>query len=125
MSSTSPSTACPSSRCKGYRIWATVTPRLLYPQDQQQDHVYARWDQRRPGQARAAKVHYYYSPRRSAAFRTLRIRYIERPCDIPDMGVVADLTWSDPDLMIRGYEESPRGQNFLRVQCNMFQKFSE
>lgn len=34
---------------------------------------------------------------------------IERPCDIPDMGVLADLTWADPDPAVRGYEESPRG----------------
>ncbi|XGW03075.1 hypothetical protein V3C99_014797 [Haemonchus contortus] len=34
---------------------------------------------------------------------------IERPCDIPDIGVIADLTWADPDPNISGYEESPRG----------------
>uniref|UniRef100_A0A914YTP5 Serine/threonine-protein phosphatase n=2 Tax=Panagrolaimus superbus TaxID=310955 RepID=A0A914YTP5_9BILA len=34
---------------------------------------------------------------------------IERPCDIPDLGVLADLTWADPDPLISGYEESPRG----------------
>uniref|UniRef100_A0A0R3PSI4 protein-serine/threonine phosphatase n=1 Tax=Angiostrongylus costaricensis TaxID=334426 RepID=A0A0R3PSI4_ANGCS len=34
---------------------------------------------------------------------------IERPCDIPDIGVIADLTWADPDPNISGFEESPRG----------------
>lgn len=34
---------------------------------------------------------------------------IERPCDIPDIGVIADLTWADPDGSIQTYDESPRG----------------
>ncbi|CEF65442.1 Calcineurin-like phosphoesterase domain, apaH type and Serine/threonine-specific protein phosphatase/bis(5-nucleosyl)-tetraphosphatase domain-containing protein [Strongyloides ratti] len=34
---------------------------------------------------------------------------VERPCEIPDLGVLADLTWADPDCAISGYEESPRG----------------
>uniref|UniRef100_A0AAF5RV04 Serine/threonine-protein phosphatase n=1 Tax=Wuchereria bancrofti TaxID=6293 RepID=A0AAF5RV04_WUCBA len=38
-----------------------------------------------------------------------QIAKIERPCDIPDMGLLADLTWSDPDPAVSGYEESPRG----------------
>ncbi|CAG9540022.1 unnamed protein product [Cercopithifilaria johnstoni] len=38
-----------------------------------------------------------------------RIAKIERPCDIPDMGLLADLTWADPDAAVEGYEESPRG----------------
>uniref|UniRef100_A0A0N5BKL7 Serine/threonine-protein phosphatase n=1 Tax=Strongyloides papillosus TaxID=174720 RepID=A0A0N5BKL7_STREA len=34
---------------------------------------------------------------------------VERPCEIPDLGVLADLTWADPDVGISGYEDSPRG----------------
>lgn len=34
---------------------------------------------------------------------------IERPCDVPDLGILADLTWADPDPDVQGFEESPRG----------------
>uniref|UniRef100_A0A8R1HZR8 Serine/threonine-protein phosphatase n=1 Tax=Caenorhabditis japonica TaxID=281687 RepID=A0A8R1HZR8_CAEJA len=50
---------------------------------------------------------------------------VDRPCDIPDIGVIADLTWADPDERIQGYGESPRGagrsfgadavKNFLKL----------
>ncbi|CAJ0571618.1 unnamed protein product, partial [Mesorhabditis spiculigera] len=38
-----------------------------------------------------------------------QLEKIERPCDIPDLGIIADLTWADPEPTIQGYEESPRG----------------
>uniref|UniRef100_A0A1I7UCE4 Serine/threonine-protein phosphatase n=1 Tax=Caenorhabditis tropicalis TaxID=1561998 RepID=A0A1I7UCE4_9PELO len=34
---------------------------------------------------------------------------VERPCDIPDIGVIADLTWADPDTSVQMYGESNRG----------------
>ncbi|VDM99204.1 unnamed protein product, partial [Thelazia callipaeda] len=49
---------------------------------------------------------------------------IERPCDVPDMGILADLTWADPDPGVSGYEESPRGaasifgKDALKSFCN-------
>lgn len=41
--------------------------------------------------------------------RFLQIGKILRPCDIPDIGVIADFTWSDPNPEVSNYEESPRG----------------
>ncbi|GMR47632.1 hypothetical protein PMAYCL1PPCAC_17827 [Pristionchus mayeri] len=34
---------------------------------------------------------------------------VERPSDIPDLGAVADMTWSDPDPSTVMYNDSPRG----------------
>uniref|UniRef100_A0A1I7U9N0 Serine/threonine-protein phosphatase n=1 Tax=Caenorhabditis tropicalis TaxID=1561998 RepID=A0A1I7U9N0_9PELO len=38
-----------------------------------------------------------------------QLEKIDRPFDIPDIGVIADLTWADPDDKILGYGGSPRG----------------
>ncbi|CAI2354837.1 unnamed protein product [Caenorhabditis sp. 36 PRJEB53466] len=38
-----------------------------------------------------------------------QLEKVERPCDIPDIGVIADLTWADPETEIEGYAESMRG----------------
>lgn len=42
-------------------------------------------------------------------FNEIQLKKVERPCEIPDLGIVADLTWADPREGIRGYKESPRG----------------
>ncbi|CAI5445105.1 unnamed protein product [Caenorhabditis angaria] len=34
---------------------------------------------------------------------------VKRPIDIPDVGILADLTWADPEPEIDLYQESPRG----------------
>ncbi|EGT58420.1 hypothetical protein CAEBREN_08541 [Caenorhabditis brenneri] len=38
-----------------------------------------------------------------------QLEKVDRPCDIPDIGVIADLTWADPDDKVPGYGGSPRG----------------
>jgi serine/threonine-protein phosphatase PP1 catalytic subunit len=39
----------------------------------------------------------------------LQLREIERPCDVPEHGLVCDLLWSDPDDDINGWGENDRG----------------
>jgi len=38
---------------------------------------------------------------------------LERPCDIPDVGLLCDLLWSDPDANINGWGENDRGVSFV------------
>jgi len=42
-----------------------------------------------------------------------QIRKIQRPCDIPDSGLLCDLLWSDPDNDVIGWGENDRGVSFL------------
>jgi serine/threonine-protein phosphatase PP1 catalytic subunit len=37
---------------------------------------------------------------------------LERPCRVPDTGVVCDLLWSDPDADVRGWCENSRGVSY-------------
>lgn len=36
-----------------------------------------------------------------------------RPCDVPDVGLMCDLLWSDPDTSINGWAENDRGVSFV------------
>lgn len=37
---------------------------------------------------------------------------MERPCDVPDTGLLCDLVWGDPDPSITGWGENDRGVSF-------------
>jgi serine/threonine-protein phosphatase PP1 catalytic subunit len=41
------------------------------------------------------------------------LRKIQRPLDIPDEGMLADLLWADPDKDVKGYDESVRGTSYV------------
>lgn len=41
-----------------------------------------------------------------------QIKRIKRPTDVPDMGLLCDLLWSDPDKDITGWGENDRGVSF-------------
>jgi len=41
-----------------------------------------------------------------------QIKRIKRPTDVPDMGLLCDLLWSDPDKDINGWGENDRGVSF-------------
>jgi len=41
-----------------------------------------------------------------------QVRQIERPCDVPEEGLLCDLLWSDPDKDIVGWGQNDRGVSF-------------
>ena len=41
-----------------------------------------------------------------------QIRRIMRPTDVPDLGLLCDLLWADPDREVMGWEGNDRGQSF-------------
>lgn len=41
-----------------------------------------------------------------------QVREIERPCDVPEEGLVCDLLWADPDKEIVGWGQNDRGVSF-------------
>eukprot|EP00547_Thalassionema_nitzschioides_P004966 CAMPEP_0194202966 /NCGR_PEP_ID=MMETSP0156-20130528/2874_1 /TAXON_ID=33649 /ORGANISM="Thalassionema nitzschioides, Strain L26-B" /LENGTH=341 /DNA_ID=CAMNT_0038928605 /DNA_START=149 /DNA_END=1174 /DNA_ORIENTATION=- len=42
-----------------------------------------------------------------------QIADLPRPCDVPDVGLMCDLLWSDPDSKISGWGENDRGVSFV------------
>jgi serine/threonine-protein phosphatase PP1 catalytic subunit len=42
-----------------------------------------------------------------------QIAALQRPCDVPDVGLLCDLLWSDPDGNITGWGENDRGVSFV------------
>jgi serine/threonine-protein phosphatase PP1 catalytic subunit len=42
-----------------------------------------------------------------------QIAAMARPCDVPDLGLLCDLLWSDPDATISGWGENDRGVSFV------------
>jgi len=42
-----------------------------------------------------------------------QIADIQRPCDVPDVGIMCDLLWSDPDGEISGWASNDRGVSYV------------
>ena len=45
--------------------------------------------------------------------RLQQIADLHRPCDVPDVGLMCDLLWSDPDTSVNGWSENDRGVSFV------------
>ena len=45
--------------------------------------------------------------------RLHQIADLHRPCDVPDVGLMCDLLWSDPDTGVNGWAENDRGVSFV------------
>ena len=42
-----------------------------------------------------------------------QIARISRPTDLPDVGLLCDLTWADPDPDVEGWAENDRGVSYV------------
>lgn len=42
-----------------------------------------------------------------------QIRKLNRPNEVPEMGLICDLLWSDPDKQANGWEENERGVSYI------------
>ncbi len=42
-----------------------------------------------------------------------QINSISRPVDVPDVGLLCDLLWADPESSIKGWNESERGVSYV------------
>mmetsp|Transcript_61101 Transcript_61101/g.169411 ORF Transcript_61101/g.169411 Transcript_61101/m.169411 type:complete len:306 (-) Transcript_61101:153-1070(-) len=55
-----------------------------------------------------------------------QIRQISRPTDVPDIGMVCDFLWADPDIDIAGWAENDRGVSYIfgqDVVSNFLKKY--
>ena len=54
-----------------------------------------------------------------------QIADLSRPCDVPDVGLMCDILWSDPDTSVSGWGENDRGVSFVfgaDVVCDFLEK---
>ncbi len=54
-----------------------------------------------------------------------QIADLSRPCDVPDVGLMCDLLWSDPDTSVNGWGENDRGVSFVfgaDIVCEFLEK---
>lgn len=42
-----------------------------------------------------------------------QIRKMSRPSEVPEVGLLCDLLWSDPDKQVKGWEENERGVSYI------------
>ena len=42
-----------------------------------------------------------------------QIRKLARPAEVPEMGLLCDLLWADPDKQVAGWEENERGVSYV------------
>ena len=42
-----------------------------------------------------------------------QIRKLPRPAEVPEIGLLCDLLWSDPDKQVTGWEENERGVSYI------------
>ena len=45
--------------------------------------------------------------------KSRRINKINRPTEVPEVGILCDLLWSDPDKHVAGWEENERGVSYI------------